>query len=53
MLKPLRCDFLVGALTDMNSLDTLKEAFEQQRPSVHEILYYKKSGTGIWLEVCK
>ena len=51
MLKPLRCDFLTGALTDQNSMDVLRDVFEQQRASVHEILYYKKNGTGIWLEV--
>ena len=51
MLKPLRCEFLTGALTDVNSMDVLRDGFEQQRSSIHEILYYKKNGTGIWLEV--
>lgn len=51
MLKPLRCDFLTGPLTDSNSMEILKNAFEQQTSSVHEMLYYKKNGTGIWLEV--
>ena len=51
MLKPLRCDFLTGALTDTNSMEVLREVFEEQRASIHEILYYKKNGTGIWLEV--
>ena len=53
MLKPLRCDFLTGPLTDSNSMEILKNAFEQQTSSVHEMLYYKKNGTGIWLEVRK
>ena len=26
-------------------------SFEQQNASVHEILYYHKNSTGIWLEV--
>ena len=51
MLKPLRCEFLTGALTDTNSMEVLREVFEEQRASIHEILYYKKNGTGIWLEV--
>ena len=51
MLKPLRCDFMTGPLTEKNSMEVLKNAFEQQTPSIHEMLYYKKNGTGIWLEV--
>ena len=51
MLKPLRCDFMTGPLTEQNSMEILKNAFEQQTPSIHEMLYYKKNGTGIWLEV--
>ena len=51
MLKPLRCDFLTGPLTDGASMDTLKHSLEQQSASIHEMLYYKKNGTGIWMEV--
>ena len=29
MLKPLRYDFLIGALIDVNSMDVLREVFEQ------------------------
>ena len=51
MLKPLRCDFMTGPLTDQHSMELLSHALEQQTPSIHEMLYYKKNGTGIWLEV--
>ena len=51
MLKPLRCDFLTGPLTNSESMDQLKSSFEQQSASIHEMLYYKKNGTGIWVEV--
>ena len=51
MLKPLRCDFLTGPLTNSESMDQLKYSFEQQNASIHEMLYYKKNGTGIWVEV--
>ena len=51
MLKPLRCDFLTGPLTDCASMDLLKNSLEQQAASIHEMLYYKKNGTGIWVEV--
>ena len=51
MLKPLRCDFMTGPLTDQHSMELLSHALEQQTPSLHEMLYYKKNGTGIWLEV--
>ena len=51
MLKPLRCDFLAGPLTNSESMDQLKSSFEQQSASIHEMLYYKKNGTGIWVEV--
>ena len=51
MLKPLRCDFLTGPLTNSESMDQLKYSFEQQSASIHEMLYYKKNGTGIWVEV--
>ena len=29
----------------------LMRSFERQQPALHEILYYHKNGTGIWLEV--
>ena len=32
-------------------LQGLMRCFEAQNPSVHEILYYHKNSTGIWLEV--
>ena len=51
MLKPLRCDFLTGPLTNSESMDQLKSSLEQQSASIHEMLYYKKNGTGIWVEV--
>ena len=51
MLKPLRCDFMTGPLTDQHSMEPLSHALEKQTPSLHEMLYYKKNGTGIWLEV--
>ena len=34
-----------------NMLQGLMRCFEAQNPSVHEILYYHKNSTGIWLEV--
>ena len=37
----MRCIFTQG----------LMRSFEQQNASVHEILYYHKNSTGIWLEV--
>lgn len=51
MLKPLCCDMLSGPLTEQSSLDLLRTVFEHQRASVHEILYYKKNGSAVWLEV--
>ena len=51
MLKSLSCDFLTGPLTDEGSLEVLKHSLEQQSAGCHEVLYYKKNGTGIWMEV--
>ena len=51
MLKPLRCDFLTGPLTDPTSMENLKNAFDLHTASIHEMLYYKKNGTGVWLEL--
>ena len=51
MLQSVRCDFLTGSLTDKASMEALAEDLDHHRASVHEILYYKKTGTGIWLEV--
>ena len=51
MLKSLSCDFLTGPLTDEGSLEVLKHSLEQQTAGCHEVLYYKKNGTGIWMEV--
>ena len=51
MLKPLRCDFLTGPLTNLESMEQLKSSLEQHSASIHEMLYYKKNGTGIWVEV--
>ena len=42
---------MTGPLTDQHSMELLSHALEQQTPSLHEMLYYKKNGTGIWLEV--
>ena len=41
MIINMRCIFTQG----------LMRSFEQQNASVHEILYYHKNSTGIWLEV--
>ena len=51
MLKSLSCDFLTGPLTDEGSLEVVKHSLEQQTAGCHEVLYYKKNGTGIWMEV--
>ena len=32
-------------------MEALKGALELHSPSIHEMLYYKKNGTVIWLEV--
>ncbi|XP_023349841.1 potassium voltage-gated channel protein eag isoform X3 [Eurytemora carolleeae] len=51
MQKSIKCDFMMGALTDQAAVTKLMTAFEAQETSCHEILYYKKNAVGIWLEV--
>lgn len=53
MLKPIRCDFLSGTLTEEVGLEALTEDLDNQRAGSHEILYYKKNAAAIWLEVVR
>ena len=51
MLQPIRCDFLTGSLTDQASMEGLVKDLDSQTANTHELLYYKKNGTALWLEV--
>ena len=51
MLKPIRCDFLAGSLTDQASMEGMVKDLDSHTASTHELLFYKKNGTALWLEV--
>ena len=42
---------IITIISIIFTLQGLMRCFEQQNASVHEILYYHKNSTGIWLEV--
>ena len=51
MMKSLTCSFLAGSLTEESSLDEIKANLSNKEAGAHEVLYYKKNKTEIWLEV--
>ncbi|CAB4064625.1 KCNH5 [Lepeophtheirus salmonis] len=51
MQKSIKCEFMTGALTDRETLKKMEMTFEGHLPGGFEVLYYKKNGHGVWLQV--
>eukprot|EP00095_Tigriopus_kingsejongensis_P007430 maker-scaffold443_size169656-snap-gene-0.13 protein:Tk07430 transcript:maker-scaffold443_size169656-snap-gene-0.13-mRNA-1 annotation:"potassium voltage-gated channel protein eag isoform x1" len=51
MQKSIRCDFMVGVLTDQDTLNKITESMARMEGGAYEVLFYKKNGHAIWLQV--
>ena len=50
MQNSIRCELMVGALTEQSTIDRKMDNLSKQQGGVYEILYYRKNGQGIWLQ---